>query len=70
MLPPSEICAGILAAVERNIAIDAVDCAREVKSMLGFKSLSADMRRLVARLANDMVRDGSLTMAGKDFRLP
>ena len=70
MLPPSEICARILAAVERNIAIDAVDCAREVKSMLGFKSLSADMRRLVARLANDMVLDGSLTMTGKDLRLP
>lgn len=70
MLPPSEIREGIRSTVERNIAINAGDCAREVRSMLGFRSLSSGLRKVITDIADDMVREGTLTMTGDDLRLP
>ena len=70
MLPPMEIREGILAAVERNVGINAGDCAREVSRMLGFKSLRADLRNRVADVANEMVAEGSLMLSGEELRLP
>ena len=70
MFPPMEIREGILVAVERNIGINAGDCAREVSRMLGFKSLRADLRNRVADVANEMVAEGSLMLSGEELRLP
>ena len=70
MLPPVEICEGIMLAVERNIGIESGDCAREVSRMLGFKSLSADLRNHVTEAAKDLVAEGSLVLSGEELRLP
>lgn len=70
MLPPMEIRQGILAAVERNIGINAADCAREVSRMLGFKSLGADLRECVAGVATEMVAEGGSRQLGDELRLP
>ena len=70
MLPPAEIREGILLAVERSIGIEPGDCAREVSRMLGFKSLSADLRNLVTQVARDLVAEGRLVRSGGELRLP
>ncbi len=70
MLPPVEIREGILVAVDRNVGINAGDCAREVSRMLGFKSLRADLCSRVADVANEMVSEGSLMLSGEELRLP
>ena len=70
MLPTIEIREGILEAVERNIGIDAADCAREVSRVLGFKSLSSDLRNRVSETAAELVEEGCLVLSGKELRLP
>ena len=70
MIPPIEIREGILVAVKRNIGIKSEDCAREVSRMLGFKSLSADLRHFVSQVATQLVAEGSLVLAGEELRLP
>ncbi len=69
MLPPTEVRAAILHAVERNIGITPTDCAREVARAMGFKTTSADMRRFVANEAEQLVRDGRLERRGEELRL-
>ena len=70
MIPPTEIREGILMAVGRNIGINAADCARDVSRMLGFKSLSADLRQCVSDVATKLVAEGSLTLVQEELRLP
>lgn len=69
MLPPAEIRAAILEAVERNIGINPSDCAREVARAFGFKATSADLRRLVVGEAERLVGEGRLVRNGQEFRL-
>ena len=70
MIPPSEIKAGIVQAVERNIGINPRDCAREVARMLGYKSTSRKMKERVAGHAKELVREGKLRNVGDELRLP
>ncbi|MCY3932329.1 MAG: DUF3320 domain-containing protein [Acidobacteria bacterium] len=70
MLPPVEVRAALVAAVERNIGINAVDCAREVARAFGFKATSADLRRLVAEEAERLVGESLLVRTGEELRLP
>ena len=70
MLPPMEIREGILEAVERNIGINASDCAREVSRVLGFKSLSSDLRNRVSETATELAEEGCLVLSGEELRLP
>ena len=69
MLPPSEIREGVLLAVKRNIGINAEECAREVSRMFGFKSLRADLRNGVAKVADELVAEGRLVLSGEELRL-
>ena len=70
MLPPSELQAAILAAIERNIGICPSDSAIEVARMLGFKSTSAAMRRLVESQARKLVAEGRVLDDNGELRLP
>ena len=70
MLPPMEIREGILEAVERNIGINASDCAREVSRVLGFKSLSSDLRNRISETATELAEEGCLVLSGEELRLP
>ena len=69
MLPPSEIGAAILEAVERNVGIEAGDCAREVARRFGMKSTTAAMRECVRRRADQLVEAGRLRRNGSELRL-
>ena len=69
MLPPSEIRAAILEAVERNVGIEADDCAREVARRFGMKSTTAAMRECVRRRADQLVEAGRLRRNGSELRL-
>ncbi len=70
MLPPAEIRAAIMAAVERNIGIGPGECAREVARMIGLKSIRTEMRESFEELAGRLVSDGRLVRAGDELRLP
>ncbi len=70
MLPPNEIQAAIMVAVERNIGIGPGDCAREATRMLGLKSARSEMRESFERLASQLVSEGRLVRAGDELRLP
>ena len=59
-----------LEAVERNIGINASDCAREVSRVLGFKSLSSDLRNRVSETATELAEEGYLVLSGEELRLP
>ncbi len=69
MLPPTEVQAAILLAVERNIAIDLPGCAVEVARMFGYRATSSDLRNLVAQHAKILVRGGQLAMVASELRL-
>ncbi len=69
MLPPREVQAAIVQAVERNVGITERDCAVEVARALGFKSTSADMRRCVSENARQLVSEGKLSLQGQELRL-
>ncbi len=69
MLPPVEVRAAILQAVERNIGIDSADCAREVARAFGFKVTSAGLRRLVVAEAERLGAAGRLIRQGEELRL-
>ena len=69
MLPPSEVRAAILQAVERNIGIGVAECAVEVARAFGFKSTSADMRGCVAENAEQLVAEGCLSVLDRQLRL-
>lgn len=68
-LPPTELQAAILSAVERNIGIGAAACAVEVARMLGYNSTSSGMRVLVASQAKVLVDGGRLHEVGSELRL-
>ena len=70
MLSLAEIGEGILLAVQRNIGISPVECAKEVSRMLGYKSLRADLRNRIERVAKKMVAEGTLLLSGEELRLP
>ena len=59
-LSPKEVAAAILQAVERNIAIGIAEFSAEVASMVGYRSASSDLRKLVASCAQQLVGDGML----------
>ena len=69
MLPPSEVRAAILQAVERNIGIGVAECAVEVARAFGSKSTSADMRECVAENAEQLVSEGRLSVVDGQLRL-
>ena len=70
MLPPAELHTAILHAVERNVEISHGACAVEVTRMLGFKSTSAGMRKLVASQAGILVESGRMRKAGAQLKPP
>ena len=59
-----------MSAVERNIGIEYAECAKEVSRMLGFRSLSADLRNCISAIASEMVVERSLILSGDQLRLP
>ena len=70
MLPPVEVRAAILEAVERNIGINLVDCAREVARAFGFERAKSNLRLLVEAKAEELVAAGRLVRNGEELRLP
>ncbi len=70
MIPPGEIQAAILEAVERNVGVSVAECSVEVARALGFKSTSADMRACVEKNAKRLVADGRLLLLEEQLRLP
>ncbi len=70
MLPPREVRAAIVEAVERNIGIRVSDCAVEVARAFGFKSTSAHMRACVEQNAELLVGQGRLLLLEEQLRVP
>ena len=70
MIPPGEIQAAILEAVERNVGVSVAECSVEVARALGFKSTSADMRACVEKNAKRLLADGRLLLLEEQLRLP
>ena len=68
MLPPSEIQSAVLEAVEKNIALNAADCAVETARAFGYKSTSADLRKRVEENVEKLVAKGCLERHGFEFR--
>ena len=60
MIPPSEIKAGIVRTVERNIVINPRECTRQIARMLGYKFASRKMQKRVAVHAKELVFEGKL----------
>ena len=69
MLPPSEIRAGILDAVRRNVGIDLDDCASEVARMFGVRPGRSAMRACVESHAGELVGEGALVRVRGELRV-
>ena len=69
MLSMLEIEEGILLSVDRNIGINPDECAKEVSTVLGYKSLRADLRNRIQLVARKMVERGDLQMSGEELRI-
>ena len=69
MLPPEEVGCAILQAVEQNVSLSVEECAVQVARRFGFRSTSAELRRVVAVAADRLAAQGRLQREGAELRL-
>ena len=60
LLPPVEVEWAIQQVVEQNVALSAEECAVQVARRFGFRSTSAELRRVVDAAVDRLVAQGSL----------
>ncbi len=70
MLPPTELRAAILRAVEASIAVSPTECAVDVARMLGFKSAHAQLKACIQAQASALVEQGTLALVSDELRIP
>lgn len=69
MLPPQEVDQAIMLVVASSVSLTVGDCAVQVARMLGFKSTSGDLRRVVERRAARLASEGRLEADGEEVRV-
>ena len=70
VLPPTELRAGVLQAVRASISVRPEECARDVARMLGFRSTSPRLRKVLVEQARWLVANGRLVEVRGELRLP
>ena len=70
VLPPTEIRAGIMQAVEASISVSPSECATDVARMFGYGSTTARIRKRFEVEAAWLVSQGRLAEVDGELRLP